>query len=207
MPTPGAVDLISHLARCGLIDESSTRTRLGSTAPTVRTLVDSGIIRSQESETLVEEYHRYLAREVGRGSLESARCGRCAELLAPSPEGLRCPPCEILIERAPGPPDTTAELREAERNSANRLGKYVLLGQIGRGAFATVHRAWDPSLGRVVAIKILKTDDPEARARFEREARMAARLSHPNIVPIHHVDEVGDFVPGVELSTLYNIRH
>jgi hypothetical protein len=181
------VDLISHLARRGLLDESSARTRLGAAAPSARTLAQSGIIRSQESDTLVEEYHRFLAREAGKGALDAARCGRCAGLLTASPDGLDCTNCGTRIRRESGAPDTSAELQAATRDPARRLGKYVLLGQIGRGAFATVHRAWDQSLSRVVAVKILKTDDPEARARFEREARVAARLSHPNIIPIHEV--------------------
>jgi len=54
-----------------------------------------------------------------------------------------------------------------------------------------VYRAWDLSLDRPVALKVLLHDSPTARARFVREARAQARLRHPNVVPIHFVDDGG----------------
>ena len=61
-----------------------------------------------------------------------------------------------------------------------------------------VYLAREVRLARPVAIKLLPralaANRPEVRERFVREAQMAAQLSHPNIVPIHHVDEVGEFV-------------
>jgi eukaryotic-like serine/threonine-protein kinase len=70
----------------------------------------------------------------------------------------------------------------------SRVGVYEVIGLIGAGGMGEVYRARDTSLGRDVALKILtKTAiaDPERQARFEREARAVAALSHPNIVSIY----------------------
>ncbi len=75
------------------------------------------------------------------------------------------------------------------------LGRYLLLQRIGVGGMGVVWKAWDPELGRTVALKqIRKGDDfgPEHIARFQREARLAAKLRHPNIVAVHDVGAVGD---------------
>ncbi len=72
-------------------------------------------------------------------------------------------------------------------------GEYSLQRELGRGGMGVVYLARDVQLDRDVAIKVLPTHlarDPEARDRFMREARMAAGLSHPHIVPIHRVSEV-----------------
>src|SRR6476620_804757 len=71
-------------------------------------------------------------------------------------------------------------------------GEYSLQRELGRGGMGVVYLARDVQLDRDVAIKVLPAHlarDPEARERFLREARMAAGLSHPHIVPIHRVGE------------------
>jgi Tol biopolymer transport system component len=71
-----------------------------------------------------------------------------------------------------------------------RLGPYEIDGPIGAGGMGEVYRARDTRLGRDVAIKVLPESvaaDAAARARFEREARAVAALSHPNIVAIHDI--------------------
>ncbi len=76
-------------------------------------------------------------------------------------------------------------------------GRYSLERELGRGGMGIVYLARDLRLERVVAIKLLPPDrarDAAARGRFLREARMAAQLSHPHIIPIHAVEEIGDFV-------------
>ena len=70
---------------------------------------------------------------------------------------------------------------------------YVLERELGRGGMGVVFLARDLKLDRLVAIKALPlhlVDDERVRERFLREARTAARLSHPNIVPIHRADEI-----------------
>src|SRR5436190_20417013 len=69
-----------------------------------------------------------------------------------------------------------------------RLGPYEILAPIGAGGMGEVYRARDPRLNREVAIKVLPerlANDPQALARFEREAKAVAALSHPNILAIH----------------------
>ncbi len=74
------------------------------------------------------------------------------------------------------------------------LGRYKILGELGRGAMGAVYRALDPLIDRQVAIKTLLPNLPEelmaeVRQRFIREARSAGRLNHPNIVTIFDVGE------------------
>ena len=76
-------------------------------------------------------------------------------------------------------------------------GEYSLERELGRGGMGIVYLARDVQLDRKVAIKVLPTSlasRAELRERFVREARTAAGLSHPNIVPIHRVGEAGEFV-------------
>lgn len=73
-----------------------------------------------------------------------------------------------------------------------KLGKYEILAELGRGGFGVVYQARDTFLERTVAIKVLKPDllmDPTFVERFQREAKAAARLVHPNIVFIYEMTE------------------
>jgi serine/threonine-protein kinase len=76
-------------------------------------------------------------------------------------------------------------------------GEYSLERELGRGGMGVVYLAREVQLDRDVAIKVLPAQlamNGTARERFMREARTAAGLSHPNIVPIHRVGQAGDFV-------------
>ena len=73
-----------------------------------------------------------------------------------------------------------------------RVGRYQLISLLGAGGMGEVWKAIDPTLEREVAIKVLTgglASDPDFRARFLREARLAARLNHPNIATIYAVRE------------------
>src|SRR2546428_3346084 len=73
-------------------------------------------------------------------------------------------------------------------DSGSKLGPYEITGAIGAGGMGEVYRARDTRLGREVAVKVLPepfVHDPVRRARFEREAKAVAALSHPNILAIH----------------------
>ena len=75
-------------------------------------------------------------------------------------------------------------------------GRYEILRELGRGGMAIVFLAKDTRLERNVALKLLPREisrDKTFTERFMREARISAKLSHPNIIPIHDVDSVGDF--------------
>ncbi|HET9327463.1 MAG TPA: serine/threonine protein kinase, partial [Candidatus Eisenbacteria bacterium] len=73
-----------------------------------------------------------------------------------------------------------------------KLGPYEIVGLLGAGGMGEVYRARDPRLGRDVAIKVLPsalTGDPERLARFDREARLLAAMSHPGIAGIHGIED------------------
>jgi WD40 repeat protein/Flp pilus assembly protein TadD len=103
-----------------------------------------------------------------------------------------------------------------ERHAGQRLGKFELLEPVGQGGCGTVYKARDPELDRVVAVKVPRAGNlagPQELDRFLREARSAARLRHPAIVPVHEVGQqdgvpylVSDFVPGVTLTDLLSAR-
>ncbi len=89
------------------------------------------------------------------------------------------------------------DLSEFESLSAALHGQYAVIREIGRGGTGVVYLARDIRLDRLVAIKTLARHalaDESARERFLREARTAAALSHPNIVPIYRADEIGELV-------------
>ncbi len=76
-------------------------------------------------------------------------------------------------------------------------GRYSIDRELGRGGMGVVYLAREVHLDRLVAIKLLPPDKaqlPALRDRFLQEARLAAKLSHPNIIPIHAVDESSGFV-------------
>ena len=74
-----------------------------------------------------------------------------------------------------------------------KIGIYEIKSELGRGGMATVYRGYDPRFEREVAIKVLPPEllhaDPQFRARFEREAKIIAKLEHPSIVPVYDVGE------------------
>jgi len=76
-------------------------------------------------------------------------------------------------------------------------GRYSIERELGRGGMGVVYLAREVRLDRPVALKLLPpvlAAQPGPRERFLREARLAAKLSHPNIIPIYAVDEVGQYV-------------
>lgn len=72
-----------------------------------------------------------------------------------------------------------------------RVGKYRVIGLLGRGGMGIVYRARDEAMDRDVALKVLSRDGTAWTDRFAREARAAARLAHPNIVRLHEAGEAG----------------
>ncbi|HWW94331.1 MAG TPA: protein kinase, partial [Vicinamibacteria bacterium] len=73
-------------------------------------------------------------------------------------------------------------------STGTRLGPYEILSPLGAGGMGEVYRARDTKLDRTVAVKVLPESlggNRDALARFEREARAVAALSHPNILAIH----------------------
>lgn len=93
-----------------------------------------------------------------------------------------------------------------------RLGKFDIAGMLGRGGMGYVLDAYDPQLRRPVAVKVMKPElnsDQRAAARFLQEARVAARLQHPNVVTVHDAGTetdpwfiVMEYIRGKSLSSL-----
>ena len=99
---------------------------------------------------------------------------------------------------------------ETDEHAPARVGRYVVLEQIGRGGMGIVYAAYDPELDRKIAIKLLdpQRDDIAARVRLLREAQAMAKLQHPNVVAVHDVGTLGDrvfvameFVRGTTLTS------
>jgi len=81
----------------------------------------------------------------------------------------------------------------------HRIGRFTVLEEIGRGGMGIVYSAYDPTLDRRVAVKVLRADAAEGtgtagRARLLREAQATARLSHPNVITVYEVGTLGDDV-------------
>jgi tRNA A-37 threonylcarbamoyl transferase component Bud32 len=179
--------------------------------------------RSEPSETT----RRGAARREGR-TAAPGRCPECgAGLPADAPEGL-CPQC--LLRDAIGSTHDAAKATPAEATApyagppglaveelAPLFPQLELLELIGQGGMGVVYKARQPSLDRLVAVKVLPPEagrDPAFAERFGREARALARLSHPNIVAVHDVGRAGDlyyfvmeYVDGVNLRQLIRDGH
>ena len=88
----------------------------------------------------------------------------------------------------------------------SKIGKYVILSELGRGAMGTVYKARDPVLDRLVAVEMMSEElliEEEMRFRFNREAKSAAGLQHPNIVTIFDFGEIdGGGVPYIVMELL-----
>jgi serine/threonine protein kinase/lipoprotein NlpI len=105
-------------------------------------------------------------------------------------------------------PDDDVTVDSASRTRDDRAGgpatgrpgpgggdRFDLRGLLGRGGAANVWLGWDPVLQRQVAVKQLHATDPRRRARFIAEAQVAARLAHPNTVPVYEVCGIDDAEP------------
>jgi eukaryotic-like serine/threonine-protein kinase len=87
-----------------------------------------------------------------------------------------------------------SELADGAATFPSRLGRFVIRRALGSGGFGVVYLAYDPVLCRDVALKIPRADalvDADCRARFQREARAAAVLDHPHLVPVHEAGLLG----------------
>jgi serine/threonine-protein kinase len=119
-------------------------------------------------------------------------CPRCGTTLADPTT--RCPACgadpQATVAVPSPPPDATEH--DAVRDAL--AADYELLEELGRGGMALVYRARERALEREVAVKVLPFGlafDREFVERFQREARTAAQLEHPNIIPIYRVGQSG----------------
>jgi len=134
----------------------------------------------------------FLAEERGETPALESLCGgdgelarRVRELLAREPAALRRLGAGEAREPATADPAVPAH-----------LGDFRLVRRLGVGGMASVFLAWQESLGRRVALKVLDralVQDERARRRFQREAELVAALDHPHIVPVYAVGEADGF--------------
>ena len=90
---------------------------------------------------------------------------------------------------------TTPPIHPLSASGERLIGKYRVKGELGRGGMGAVYLAEQPGLGREVAIKELilsPAADPTALMRFLQEAQVMARTSHPNLVQVHDLEQIGD---------------
>jgi serine/threonine-protein kinase len=120
----------------------------------------------------------------------------CAFCHTPLPESSRfCMTCGADLSD----PEVSTRTRTAVKELFDAIkvaveGRYNVTDMLGRGGMGAVFLAEDLRLGRTVALKVLRPElalEGTSVGRFEREARIAARLDHPNIIPIYAVEEVG----------------
>ena len=134
-------------------------------------------------------------RPEDRSLVTCPQCGgKTAVVLRDSTsEPVKCTHCTAVLDKdllALGmTPPSSGSVSESPTNIVANMpfGRYQLLRELGRGGMGIVWLAQDPSLRRQVALKLLSGAGPEDLARFEREARTAASLSHPNIAPVYEV--------------------
>ena len=142
-------------------------------------------------------------------------CSRCGTKLPDTTK--LCPHCGLdLTPTTPVKAIASGEVTERDIVAQALASEYELLEELGRGGMAIVYRAKEIHLDREVAIKVLPFSlafDAEFVERFQREARTAAGLEHPNIIPIYRVGKAGrvtffvmKFLRGQALSHLLTTR-
>jgi tetratricopeptide (TPR) repeat protein/tRNA A-37 threonylcarbamoyl transferase component Bud32 len=136
---------------------------------------------------------------------EVVKCPGCDTLYDSQshPEGAKfvCSRCGTVVQipyrqteaRMPGENTKRRILNAMEPNyRGESIGRYQILEQIGQGGMGVVYKAYHRDLNRIFALKVLKTGDLttfDTVKRFQREARLAAKLKHPNIVSVHDAGE------------------
>jgi len=104
----------------------------------------------------------------------------------PSSPGDSDPDETHLVDTGPG--------QLPDRSGERQWSDLRILDEIGRGGFGRVYRAWDETLAREVALKIIKPQDEAHRANVLREGQMLARVKHPNVVTVFRAQQAGDEV-------------
>jgi serine/threonine protein kinase len=126
-------------------------------------------------------------------------CPFCGVAVAGSHEGCTGLFKEIMSTSSTSPLDEMPpEVQAIESDETRRLNDYLLVEQIGKGGMGTVWKAWDRKLTRWIAVKFLNGQDSDDFARFTREAKLAARLRHPNIAAVFDTGEVPSKQAGQE---------
>jgi serine/threonine protein kinase len=142
-------------------------------------------------------------------------CSRCGSEITGTSKF--CPSCGLdLMATTPVHAIATGVLQELDLVRESLASEYEIIEELGRGGMAMVYRARDRQLEREVAVKVLPFSlafDTEFVERFQREARTAAQLEHPNIIAIYRVGRSGrviyfvmKFLRGGSLSSVLGAR-
>lgn len=118
-------------------------------------------------------------------------CQKCGTPLGRDAPGRLCARCQL--QSGLSKERTGADLPSPSGAGLGEFGSYTLLAEIGRGGMGIVYRAKDPSMNRLVAIKLIISGPFAGQRelkRFQAEAEAAARLDHPNIVPVYEFGEM-----------------
>jgi eukaryotic-like serine/threonine-protein kinase len=153
----------------------------------------------------VEHLDDNAASEFVSGTLSPSALGKVEGHLA------SCRECRALVAALAADPATDSvgvtfqrltsvssvgELPRRPPSSGDRVGRYLVLSALGAGGMGVVFAAWDPQLGRKIALKLLRSSvassSKDARTRLRREAQAIAQLSHPNVVSIYDVGTTDD---------------
>ncbi|MEL7496180.1 MAG: protein kinase [Planctomycetota bacterium] len=138
--------------------------------------------------------------------IQCPHCGNRIRIVEDDHE-VNCQSCGSSLLPDDDDPEATRSL-----DAGHQIGRFEILNEVGSGAFGIVHRARDPDLNRIVALKVPRPGTLRTRRerqRFLREARSAAKLRHPHIVKVHEIGIEGeaiflisDFIEGITLDDL-----
>ncbi len=204
LPRPGRLYLEACLSSRGTLAALKSLFQRGGTLPPATMpgllvcLHPLAVFDAESEEVLFLNSRRgrgrteYLCYSSGRAIEQQDLAGAQRELLA---KVLDMPVDAARVEewgKRAGEGDVSAP--EAATESRRTIGEFEVLGELGSGGMGVVHRAWQSSVGRQVALKcLLKTRDARSEGRFGREIRALGRVSHPNLVKVFTSGSDGDF--------------
>jgi TonB family protein len=144
-------------------------------------------------------------RSVHWHELTASACLKCGGKFIPgaSPAGL-CPACLLATALSSDLDIEGSEYPSTTLPPGTTVGPFQLVGVLGKGGMATVYEAYDGRLERAIALKVLPPEflhDETFARRFEKEARVVAKLEHPNIVPIY-ASGVDEGIPWMSMRLL-----
>lgn len=163
--------------------------------------------RYEQDASLVDTVHRMASSQFDASArIQCPHCANPVHLSRTDGEKVICPHCGDACQLAPAPTGA------ARVRLPRTLGKFQLLEVLGSGSFGTVYKARDAELARLVALKLPRASafaSADEEQRFLLEARSAARLAHPKIVPVHEIAHerdltylVSEYIEGRTLADL-----